>query len=313
MLYRLEPVAGCLHGQFTSEIPPALTVDSGDTVRFRTLDVSWGLEPPVDTVSPRARFEPRRSGLDEGPALAGPVFVREAEPGDTLEVHVEHVRPGPWGWTFAGGPGFLNGALNRALGVAEVPRRLLRWAVDPDAGTATSQTGLTVSLRPFPGIVGLAPAGPGLHSPWPPRRTGGNLDCRELVQGSVLHLPVEVAGAWLSAGDGHARQGDGEVAGMAIECPLERLDLRLVLRKGGAPKSVRADTPAGWITFGFGETLDAAAIEAVHGMLDLLQERHGLDQCEALALASAVVDVRVTQMVNGVVGVHAVLPHGAVG
>lgn len=131
------------------------------------------------------------------------------------------------------------------------------------------------------------------------------------MAGSTLYLPVEVPGGLVSAGDGHGAQGDGEVAGMALECPLEELAIRLERLPTVRLRGPRADTPAGWITFGFSEDLDRAAEEALNGMLDLLEERLGLSPPEAAALAGVVVHVRVTQMVNGVRGVHAVLPRGA--
>ena len=119
-------------------------------------------------------------------------------------------------------------------------------------------------------------------------------------------------GALFSAGDGHARQGDGEVSQLAIECPLERAELTLTVRDDVELADPVAWTPGGWLTFGFHEDLEEAAATAVDGMLALLGREHGLERADALALASLVVDLRVTQMVNGVSGIHAVLPHGAI-
>ena len=172
-----------------------------------------------------------------------------------------------------------------------------------------NQHGHAVALRPFLGVLGMPPPEPGEHSTIPPRRWGGNLDCRELVAGATLFLPVPVAGALLSAGDGHARQGDGEVGGTAIECPMARVELRLDLRRDLPVGGPVALTPDGsWLTMGLGATLDEAAHRALDAMFALLGERHGLSRAEAVALASVVVDLRVTQLVNQVVGAHAVLP-----
>jgi acetamidase/formamidase len=159
----------------------------------------------------------------------------------------------------------------------------------------------------------MPPPEPGVHPTGPPRVWGGNLDCKELVAGTTLYLPVPVDGALFSAGDGHARQGDGEVSATAIECPLERVELGLVLRDDFELKAPVARTQEGWIALGLGETLDAAMASAVDGILDVMGRELGLERRDALALASVVVDVRVTQVVNGVLGVHAVLPDGAVG
>lgn len=187
---------------------------------------------------------------------------------------------------------------------------MIRWRLDTEAMTGVSEHGHTVALRPFLGAMGMPPAAPGLHAGWTPRIYGGNMDCKELVAGSTLYLAVP--GGLVSVGDGYAVQGDGEVGGSALECPMERVDLHYVLHDGlriGAP---RAHTPAGRVTLGFGETLEAAAAMALGEMLDLIEDAFAVPHAEALALASVAVDVRITQLVNGVVGVHAVLPHGAV-
>jgi len=156
------------------------------------------------------------------------------------------------------------------------------------------------------------PSEPGIHTTIPPRYCGGNIDCKELVKGSVLYLPIAVENALFSVGDGHAAQGDGEVFGTAIECPMEMVDLTFAVREDMYLKMPRANTPAGWITFGLHEDLNEATIMALEGMLELIQDLYHVDKVEANALASIFVDLRITQIVNFVKGVHAVLPHGAI-
>lgn len=319
MRHSLDPGAGALHGRFDPELPPALVVDDGDVVRASALDSGWHApqQPPQALASGELLAWPGRDPvLDPGHALTGPVAVRGAAPGDVLEVRVLAVRPGAWALT---GAGSRETFADRAAGVASLPREVLVWQLDADRTRAVDQHGDAVAVRAFPGLVGTCPAvpaGAGARSTVPPRRTGGNLDCRELVAGSALFLPVEVPGALLSFGDGHAAQGDGEVAGVALECPLELLELQLVLHPdagaaalpGGRPW---ATTPAGPVVFGTGTSLDEAAADALGGVVDLLCSRHELSRQRALALASAAVDLRVTQVVNGGVhGVHAVLPPG---
>jgi acetamidase/formamidase len=131
------------------------------------------------------------------------------------------------------------------------------------------------------------------------------------VAGSTLFLPVPVEGGLFSTGDGHAVQGDGEVSGVSIECPMDRVDLTFHVRDFELT-TPRAKTAEGWLTLGLDEDLNKATYIALNGMLDLMEEQHGMDRKEALALASLVVDMRITQIVNGVRGVHAVLPDGAV-
>lgn len=302
----LRPERAALHAHYFAGARPVLTVDSGDTVSMAMPDVSWGLEAPTSTTAPRRKVEPRDPARDDGPCLCGPVAVRGAEPGDALEIEIQEVRTAPWGWTYAG-RGMAVPEHNRALGLGEAPLTLVRWTLDRERGIATSDEGAQVPLAPFPGTIGLAPAvKTGRASGWLPTSAGGNMDCRELTAGSTLWLPVMAEGGLLSVGDGHAAQGDGELSGTAIECPLEELRLKLTLRKGLRLRGPRARTAAGWVTLGFGATLDAAATEAAAAMLDLMEERLGAPRARALGLASAAVSLRVTQMVNPIRGVHAV-------
>jgi acetamidase/formamidase len=293
-----------LHGHFSRDLEPILTVDAGDSIVFQCLNAGWrGLDGE--------HFAERRSEgdeLDAGHALIGPVEIRGARAGQTLGVRIDEVHIGPWGVTDAGG---WSTPLNERLGVADGEPAVLHWELDADIGVGRDQAGRQVALRPFLGVIGMPPAEPGIHSTAPPRSCGGNVDCKELVVGTTLFLPIPVDGALLSAGDGHAAQGDGEVSQLAIEAPVERARLTLSLRDDLMLESPIAWTPEAWLTFGFDEDLDEAAAQAIDGMLALLGREHGLARREALALASVVVDLRVTQLVNGARGVHARLAHAA--
>jgi acetamidase/formamidase len=163
-----------------------------------------------------------------------------------------------------------------------------------------------VRSAPVLGVIGMPPPEPGEHSTTPPRRWGGNIDCKELTAGTTLYLPISVDGAWLMAGDGHGAQGDGEVSGTAIECPVERatLTLDVVDRPFRSPVARTAES---WIALGFDADLDLAAEQATETMLDLMEHELGVSRKEALALASVMVDLHVTQVVNEVKGVHAIL------
>jgi acetamidase/formamidase len=158
----------------------------------------------------------------------------------------------------------------------------------------------------------MPPEEAGIHSTWPPRFCGGNIDCKELVAGSSLYLPIPVDGGYLAIGDGHALQGDVEISCQAIECPMEFVDVTINVIDNIPLSNPRANTSSGWITFGFHEDLNEATVQALDGMLDLLQELYGISRVEAMALGSSVVDLRITQIVNRVKGVHACLPHGVV-
>lgn len=306
--HTIEPERRTLHGHFSCELPPVLTIDSGDTVQFRTLDASWGIEPPSVPGMPTEQFTPRVKDKDDGHALCGPIEIRGAQPGMTLEVHIDVVHPGTWGWSCGGG---WPNELHKRLKVAEGETYSLLWKLDAQAMTGQDQYGRVIALRPFMGILGMPPREPGIHSTWSPHLWGGNFDCKELVAGSSLYLPIPVSGALFSVGDGHAVQGDGEVSGVAIECPMERVELTFHLRDDLHLSTPRAHTPLGWLTFGLHEDLNEAVIIAIDAMLDLMHELHGLERKAAFALASLVVDLRITQIVNGIRSVHAVLPHGA--
>jgi acetamidase/formamidase len=292
-----------LHGHFSRDLPSILTVDSGDTIAFACLNAGW------DTRPGQPKFEPRDETLDAGHALIGPIEVRGARKGQTLEVGIDSLRLGDFGFTVAAG---WSTWLNDRLEVSEGHDVVLLWHVDSEAGIARTEQGVEVDLRPFLGVMGMPPDEEGEHETGPPRPCGGNIDCKELVAGTKLLLPISVDGAHFSAGDGHGRQGDGEVSGTAIEAPVERAELTLSVRD-----DIRLDWPIAWtqtewLTFGFDEDLHAATAIALDGMLKLMEREHGVDRKYALALASIAVDMRITQLVNGVMGVHAALPHDAI-
>ena len=308
--YSIQPKRRSLHGKFSPEHSPVLTIESGDSVVYSTLDAAWNLptEAHRAATDPPVKFEPRHPENDQGHALCGPIAIAGAEPGMTLEIHIDDVRPGRRGWTSAGG---WQHPVHVRLGLT-ANESMLVWTLDADAGTGRDQHGHEVTLHPFMGVMGMPPAEPGLHSTAPPRVTGGNLDCKELVAGTTLFLPIAVPGGLFSVGDGHAAQGDGEVCVTAIECPMDRVALTFRLHPDLALSSPRARTPTAWITFGLHEDLQEATYLALDAMLGLIGEQFGVERGEALALASVVVDMRVTQIVNGVRGVHAVLPHSAI-
>ena len=284
MVHELPLDRSTVHGHFSRDLPPVLSVDCGSSVVFSSLNAGWRWE------SDREHFDAKDPELDCGHALNGPIEVRGARAGQTLVVGIDEVTPGGWGVTFGDGTPYL-------------------WTLRD--GHATDERGTRVALAPFLGVIGMPPPEPGIHSTGPPRRWGGNIDCKLLVAGTMLFLPVPVDGALVSAGDGHGTQGDGEVSGTAIECPVERVQLTLGLRDDLDLRMPVARVDGAWVAFGFDEDLDTAAQLALETMLDLMEREHGYDRGYALALASVVVDLRVTQVVNGAKGVHAVLRDAA--
>lgn len=302
--HKIDPERRTLHGHFSPDLPPVLTIKPGDTVQYSTLDAGWGLE--MYRGGERRKFEPRFKN-DRGHALCGPIYIEGAEPGMTLEIQIDKIVPGPFGFTVAGG---WSSETNDWLGVGKgTPEFVLSWDLDAETMTGRDQLGHLLALHPFMGVMGMPPAEPGIHPTAPPRVTGGNIDCKELVAGSTLYLPIAVPGGLFSVGDGHALQGDGEVSTTAIECPMDNVTLTFNLRPDMRLTTPRANTPSGWITLAFHKDLQEATMTALSAMLDLMVEQLNVARLEALALASLVVDIRITQIVNGVRGVHAVLPH----
>jgi acetamidase/formamidase len=258
-----------------------MTVDRGESVRIAVPSSLWYLESGEE-------LERGDAEVDTGHALAGPIAVRGARAGQTLAVTIDEVRPGSWGFTPSADGG-------------------VRWELEGDVGRGA---GREVGLAPFLGVIGMPPPGPGIHSTRPPRRWGGNIDCKELVSGSTLYLPIPVDGAFLSAGDGHAAQGDGEVAGWAIETPVEA-QLTLDVHDDLQLEWPIARTANAWLAFGFDEDLGQAARFALAGILTVMKRELGVTGGDALVLASVGVDLRITQVVNETQGVHAVLRDGA--
>jgi acetamidase/formamidase len=299
----LEPVRGAVHDYFSRDLPPVLYVDSGDTVTVKSLDARGYLDAPTAAGAFGETFLPG----GRGHALSGPIFVRDARPGQALAVTLVSLRPGTWGWTTADDS---DQTFTTSLGSTHDGVIALHWHLDPDARIGTNNLGFAVNLHPFLGVIGVAPAEEGEFSTVPPRYCGGNIDCKDLVEGSVLYLPVSVEGALLSLGDGHARQGDGEVSGTAIECRMIT-EARLTIVADPVLPTPYAKTSTGRITFGFDANLNTAAAAALNAMLTWMGSLISVTRAEALALASAVVDLRITQVANEVWGVHAVLADDA--
>lgn len=292
------------HNYFSSKIEPVSRIFPGDTVETKSVDAGG-----VDE-----KGERRAPG---GNPLTGPFYVEGAWPGDTLVVKLVRLRlnrdsagSGRSIVPSALGPGyFRNQKMDNDFSS--------QWTLDREKGVARLTKpsehlkNYTVPLKPMLGCIGVAPPQEqsfrsGYLGPW-----GGNMDYNQFGEGVTLYLPVFHPGALLFLGDGHAAQGDGEVSGLAIECPMQRVEIAVRVREDLPLEAPIAETALGTLTFGFGETLDDAAARAVDGMLRLLAARHGLARADALALASVCVDLRVTQIVNRIVGVHAVLSPGA--
>ncbi|HYL31708.1 MAG TPA: acetamidase/formamidase family protein [Stellaceae bacterium] len=304
-------------GYLWSAAEPVLRVQSGTTVTIDTVSHEGLLADQGDPVGFFKRFGiPKAEVLADAVAIyakvqhsgagphivSAPIYVEGAEPGDVLAVHVLAAEPRvPYGVNSARmGKGTLPAefTLNRSMVIP----------FDMDARVARFAPGIAVPLKPFFGIMATGPALTlGKLNSAPPGPFGGNIDLNELTAGSTLYLPVHVPGALFMAGDGHAAQGDGEVNLTAIETSLTGT-FRLELLKRKFWSLPRAETATHWITLGLHESLDEAIRIAVRETIKFLGEVHGLDSADAYALASVAIDFEVTQNVDGVKGIHAMIP-----
>ncbi|WP_163970349.1 acetamidase/formamidase family protein [Oceanobacillus halotolerans] len=310
MIHKVDLTSYNLHSSFSKDYQPILNVNSGDTVQLTTPDIQSCYSKAKG--EERVHIETRIKNEQKGHPIIGPIAINGAKKGMVLEVRLNELTPGWYGTNWAGG---IPNWQNEKLGLVDQEKIQVDWELDAQTMSGTTRIGgrdLHVGLEPFMGLMGVTPAEPGVHSTRPPRYCGGNIDCKELVRGSSLFLPIAVDGALFYTGDGHAVQGDGEVSGTAIEAPMDLVDITFKLHDDMELTMPRAWTPAGWVTFGFNEDLNEAAAVALDEMVVWMQHLYDIKKTEALALASTVVDLHVTQVVNGAKGVHAILPHGAI-
>lgn len=300
--HTLEPTPTTVHwGYLDAKLPPRLTVDSGDTVIIDT--VSGGLGDVGDTsiMLPHHREICETLKPSPGPhILTGPVAVRGAEPGDTLEIRIKAMELAvDWGWNLIRP---LRGTLPE-----DYPNFRCRIIpIDRKAMTCSLPWGATIPLSPFFGILAVAPPpNYGTCSSVEPREFGGNIDNKEFVAGTALYLPVFVPGANFSCGDGHAVQGDGEVCLTALETSLKGT-FEFVVHKTKL-EMPRAITPTHYITHGLDPDLDDAAKQALRDMIRWLVEMKGWSSEEAYVFCSLACDLRVTQLVDGNKGIHAMV------
>ena len=280
-----------IHHRWNAALPPALTIRPGDTVHFHCRDSSDGQVTPQSTVADYLQIDRERIH-----ALTGPVHVEEARPGDVLQIDVLDVAHGGWGWS----------SIFPGLGLLDERFRtphLFLWTLE--GGWSTSLAPARVPLRPFCGIMGVAPAQDGEFRTRPPGPFGGNLDVRNLTRGATLYLPVQRPGALFSTGDVHAAQGDGEVCLNGIETPAA-VSLRFRVRRDFALGAPMAETPprpsapdAGeWLFIEAHEQPLQAAVTATSRMVDFIADRWGVTPENAYVLCSAAMSLRLSQVVN---------------
>jgi acetamidase/formamidase len=285
-----------VHKEWNNALPPRLTIDPGDTVVFDTRDAAdryYSRASTHDDVVKRGPFS--------GHPLTGPVRLRGARPGDTLVVEVLDVRPAlDWGWT-AIRPG------RGLLPEADFAKPYLNLWDLSDGTHARMGRSVAVPIEAFPGVMGVALDEPGGHSTMPPRRSGGNMDIRQLAAGSTLYLPVLVDGALFSVGDAHAAQGDGEVCITAVEMSA-RVTLRFGLQPGrriAEPRLRTVNPPSGhgrrgpWVaTTAAGPDLYASSQQAIRYLIEHIVEERGLSREQAYIICSVAADLKISEIVD---------------
>jgi acetamidase/formamidase len=298
-------------GVYDTTLPPILKIDSGDTVSFPN---TWShflnqMQPgvPVETLA-----KIRVSNPGKGPhSIIGPIFVNGAEPGDVLEVRYKRILPFNWGAVFNN-----PGALGTGLLPQDFPDGQVKYLnLDLPKMTAEFAKDIHVPLKPFQGTLGVAPPdgyfpplSPGVTSSVPPGPHAGNTDLSEMAEGSTMFIPVWKPGALIFTGDSHAVQGDGEITITALETRMQELRIQVVLHKQKNFSWPIAETPTHWIILGLDKDLNVAMSLAARNAINFLAARTSLTKLDAYALCSIAVSFRVTQVVDIVRGVHAMIP-----
>jgi acetamidase/formamidase len=296
-------------GYFSAAAKPVLHIKSGDTVEIQTLItssperlVAAGVKPADVEPELRAVYE---KVTDKGPGghiMTGPIYIEGAAPGDVLEVRILKIRPSiAYAYNgFSPRGGFLP---------EDFPKPATKIIpLDLKRNVAKFSDRIEIPLQPFFGNLGVAPPeAAGRISSAPPGAHAGNIDNKELVEGTTLYIPVHAAGALFEAGDGHAAQGDGEVDITALETSLTGT-FQFIVRKDLRLRWPRAETPTHYIAMGIDEDLTQAARLAVREAIDFLATQKGMSREDAYMLCSSAIDFEITQVVDGTKGVHAMIP-----
>jgi acetamidase/formamidase len=299
----------CHWGFFDSKLKPVLTIASGDEVTVDTISGGPEALPDRDRfiiLPEQLEVHAKNERMVPGHILTGPIAIDDAEPGDVLEVDILDIKlRQDWGWNMIRP---LSGTLSDDFHEF----RMLNIPLDGKRMVGRLPWGLDLPLSPFFGVMGVAPPPAwGRITTLIPRAMGGNLDNKELTPGAKLYLPVFVAGALFSCGDGHGVQGDGEVCVTAIETALQGR-FAFTLRKDLRFTYPRAETPSHYITMAMDPDLDQCAVKALRDMIVLLGEIAKLSREDAYTLCSLAADLRVTQTVNGSKGIHCMIAKSVV-
>ena len=284
-------------GWFNNAQPPVLHVNSGDTIVFETMMHSHNQVVPGTTIEQIKKLRTDFPG--RGPhTLTGPVYIEGAEPGDVLKVRINKIAPRAYGTNF-NVPGMFGQFPSK------FPEGQVKYFyLDLERKIAEFAPGIEFPLAPFPGTLGVARAEPGQYSSVPPGRYGGNLDIRDLTEGTALYVPVFVTGALLWTGDSHAAQGNGEINLTALETAYREMNVTVEVIKNMKLEWPRIETKDSWITVGIDRDLNKALDILKGETTTFLMEQRKLRKDEAEKLMLASWDCRVTQVVDVNKGIH---------
>src|SRR3984893_11331558 len=263
-------------GFFDASLKPVLTIDSGDVVRLWTTTgnpryfESLGVPKEKIPAELYAAFEGAPGEGRDDHTLDGPIAVRGAEQGDTVEIRIRSIDL----WLPIAAMSFR---ANRGSLPEDFPYSRDRvFFIDPAKKAVEFAPGVVVPTKPFCGVTGVAsPGSKGRFHSGPPSVFGGNMDNHDLQPGTSLFLPVHASGALISIGDGHAVQGNGEVGMSAVETSLQG-EVQIVLHKGMRIGWPRAETPTHYMTMGLHEDLNMAAKIATREAFNIIIETQGL-------------------------------------
>jgi acetamidase/formamidase len=292
-------------GYYDNSLAAALTIDSGDTVVLETMMLFDNQLMPGPSYEEQTAIRAPYAEKKIGPhVLTGPVYVRGAESGNVLEIQIGKMIPRSYGVNIS--------HPDRGTLPEDFPEGYKKdFYLDWTKRQTVFKPGIVIPLRPFHGSMAVAPKETGRVSSSPGGPYGGNLDCKELIEGTTLYLPVQVKGALFSAGDSHAAQGDGEVCITALETAFSEAKLTFIVREDMMKlERPMFETPTHWGTFGFHNDLDEAVKIALRDMIEFLATTKELSPIEAYSLCSIQGDLRCTQVVIQPKTVHLMMPKG---
>ena len=291
-------------GWFDNSQAPVLTIESGDTVILETMMHSHNAVIPGRTIEEIKKLRTDHPG--RGPhTVTGPIFVKGAEPGDTLKVHINKIVPRAYATNF-NVPGMF-GQFPKEYADGQVKYVYL----DMDKMVAEFLPGIYIPLKPFPGTIGVARTEPGRYSSVPPGTFAGNMDIRDLTAGATLYVPVHVPGALLWTGDSHAAQGNGEVNLTALETAYKEFNITVSVLKDKKLDMPRIETPTSWIAMGYDADMNKAWDGAKAQTIKLLSELRKVSAADAEKLMPEVADCRISQVVNVKKGIHCLVSKDA--